>query len=203
MSSLVARSVPSLYYFDAPGRAEASRLAFRIGHVEFTDVRFSHEEWMKSYKQMSPSGQCPFLVLPEAEGGMMMTESRAILLYASAKSGLVPSHSARDMASGIQVLDQLEAVGSLYAEKQYYKPTPERVQEIDRQLPGQLALLEKLIKKTQTIQGYTLPCGLSFADVAVTSFAIQCRAQDSNFTDYFPCINKVADLTLNHPNLRN
>lgn len=33
----------SLTYFNAPGRAEAIRLAFSIGKIEFQDVRLDYE----------------------------------------------------------------------------------------------------------------------------------------------------------------
>jgi glutathione S-transferase len=35
----------SLYYFDARGRAELSRLIFHAAGVAFTDNRYSYQEW--------------------------------------------------------------------------------------------------------------------------------------------------------------
>ena len=36
-----------LYYFDARGRAELSRMLFAIAHVEYEDIRVEVDEWAK------------------------------------------------------------------------------------------------------------------------------------------------------------
>ncbi|EZG69097.1 putative glutathione S-transferase [Gregarina niphandrodes] len=77
----------SLYYFDAVGFGEAVRLAFHIGGVPFEDVRFSRDQWVNEFKAKAPSGKCPWL---EFKDGGFITESKAILVYAAGRSGLVP-----------------------------------------------------------------------------------------------------------------
>ncbi len=38
-----------LYYFDARGRAELSRMLFALAHVEYEDVRVEQDDW-KNHK---------------------------------------------------------------------------------------------------------------------------------------------------------
>ena len=37
----------TLFYFDARGRAETARMLFKLAGVEFTDERYSQENWPK------------------------------------------------------------------------------------------------------------------------------------------------------------
>jgi prostaglandin-H2 D-isomerase / glutathione transferase len=77
-----------LYYFDGRGRAEAARVILTYGEVPFEEVRFKREEWMSTYKAMSPTGQCPFL---ELDDGSILTQSLAINMYVSNLAGILPS----------------------------------------------------------------------------------------------------------------
>ena len=45
-----------LYYFNARGRAELSRLIFAAAGQQYEDFRFEKDDWPK-YKAQSPFGQ--------------------------------------------------------------------------------------------------------------------------------------------------
>ncbi|CAM9679449.1 unnamed protein product, partial [Sphacelaria rigidula] len=52
--------MPCLTYFDLPGRAEATRLAFAVGDVEFEDKRISFDEFADVASGL-PFSQVPVL----------------------------------------------------------------------------------------------------------------------------------------------
>lgn len=52
--------MPCLTYFDFPARAEATRLAFFVGNVEFEDKRISFEQFQDFVSDM-PFTQVPVL----------------------------------------------------------------------------------------------------------------------------------------------
>jgi prostaglandin-H2 D-isomerase / glutathione transferase len=77
-----------LYYFDLAGRAEAARIMFALGEVQYEDVRFDGDQWVSQYKAKSPTGQAPFL---ELDDGKLLCQSFAIHVYAAARSGFLPT----------------------------------------------------------------------------------------------------------------
>ena len=48
-------STYKLYYFNARGYAEPSRIIFAQAGVKYEDVRFEGEQWVKEYKQSKMS----------------------------------------------------------------------------------------------------------------------------------------------------
>jgi len=48
-----------VFYYDAKGRAEVTRLVLALADVEYEDVRFSPEEWKNTWKAKSP-GNTPW-----------------------------------------------------------------------------------------------------------------------------------------------
>lgn len=99
---------PILYYFDIPGRGDAIRLSFHIGHIDFDDFRVPIEEWMTKYKPLMPARQLPVLEL----NGIKYCESPAILIYVAKRAGLVPEDS-EAMLAMFQAIDGLERVAEL------------------------------------------------------------------------------------------
>ena len=55
---------PRLIYFQGKGRAEAARLCFALGGIDFDDVRLSKEQWMalKAGENCPPFGYLPAIV---------------------------------------------------------------------------------------------------------------------------------------------
>lgn len=77
--------MPCLTYFDFPARAEATRLAFFVGNVEFEDKRISFEQFQDFVSDM------PFTQVPVLEvAGVHHGQSTAMLRYAGKLSGLYP-----------------------------------------------------------------------------------------------------------------
>jgi len=80
---------PKLLYFNIAGKAEAIRLAFHYGGIDFEDYRFADRtEFMK----MKESGELQFGQVPAlVVGGQTLTQSAAILRYVGKQAGLYPS----------------------------------------------------------------------------------------------------------------
>ncbi|CAM9967048.1 unnamed protein product, partial [Pylaiella littoralis] len=91
----------SLTYFDIPGPAEAIRLAFYVGDVQFEDKRVSRDEFAKLKAGKSnhwfpiqqqypglPFGQLPILTVD----GEVFPQSAAILRYAGKIGKLYPEN---------------------------------------------------------------------------------------------------------------
>lgn len=77
-----------LTYFDARARAEALRLAFHIGGVEFEDERLTYQQFGDS---RGKDGFASFYTLPVVKiDGVEYSQSHAILRYAGKLSGLYP-----------------------------------------------------------------------------------------------------------------
>ncbi|XP_035827573.1 glutathione S-transferase 1-like [Aplysia californica] len=77
-------SVPKLYYFDIMGRAEMIRLVLAAAGKPFKDIRFSFEEWPKSYQKKSPFGLCPWVEID----GEVFGQSVAIATYFARQNDL-------------------------------------------------------------------------------------------------------------------
>jgi len=77
-------AVPALTYFDGPGRAELSRLAFAAGGVEYTDTRIKQPDWpaVKGDKDSLPAqmfGSMPAI----QKGDFKVAQSAACSQYAA------------------------------------------------------------------------------------------------------------------------
>ncbi|KAF1752714.1 hypothetical protein GCK72_019269 [Caenorhabditis remanei] len=75
-----------LHYFDARGYAEVSRDMFHMAGVEFEDVRYNLEDWIKegsTTKETMPFGQMPVLEVD----GEMIPQSSAIARFVANQLG--------------------------------------------------------------------------------------------------------------------
>lgn len=80
-----------LTYFPAPGRAFVTRVALRIGNIEFEDETLSWSDFQgakASSPERFPLGQMPVMTLPS---GKIVTQSGAQARYAGKLAGLYPS----------------------------------------------------------------------------------------------------------------
>lgn len=75
-----------LTYFDMAGRAEAARLAFTLGKIEFEDVRVSFPDWAEKVKPEMPLGEMPCLEID----GVQHVQSTAIMTFAARLANLYP-----------------------------------------------------------------------------------------------------------------
>jgi len=76
----------TLTYFNAPGRAEALRLAFVVGDIAFEDKRIDFQEWAV-LKPSTPLGSIPMLDVD----GKKLCQSNSILRYVGKLSGVYPT----------------------------------------------------------------------------------------------------------------
>eukprot|EP00656_Telonema_subtile_P056698 TRINITY_DN912_c0_g1_i1.p1 TRINITY_DN912_c0_g1~~TRINITY_DN912_c0_g1_i1.p1 ORF type:complete len:230 (-),score=63.16 TRINITY_DN912_c0_g1_i1:170-859(-) len=86
MSSANLISGSKLTYFDFTGRAEAIRLALKIGSVEFSEERLAFQDW-PAVKPSTPWGSLPFLTLSD---GSVLGQQRAILRLIGRSTNLYP-----------------------------------------------------------------------------------------------------------------
>jgi prostaglandin-H2 D-isomerase / glutathione transferase len=91
-------SPPELTYFDGPGRANLTRLAFKVGNIVFQDNRLSFEQWpqVKADSDSVPSklfGSMPVI----KHDDLLLAQSIATALYA-AELGNLLGNSAQDRA---------------------------------------------------------------------------------------------------------
>ncbi|EZG81819.1 glutathione S-transferase [Gregarina niphandrodes] len=187
-------AIPTLYYFDTPGRAEASRLAFHIGGVEFKDFRFTHEQWGAEYKAKAPTGLAPWLDLDD---GSYIVESKAILMYAAKKAGLIPKDPV-DAATAEQTCSIMEACfGPI---RSFFMNT--EVEKAKVELAEKLAVADKVIASRQSEStGFTSNAGLSYADLFVFAFVygMTTRFPDAMKIENYPHLKKVHDAVKAHP----
>lgn len=73
----------TLNYFNGRGRAELTRLIFTAAGAQFTDKRYSFEEW-PAVKPTTPIGQLPFLEVD----GSVLPQSVAIARFVAKETGL-------------------------------------------------------------------------------------------------------------------
>eukprot|EP00283_Hemiselmis_rufescens_P008670 CAMPEP_0173420562 /NCGR_PEP_ID=MMETSP1357-20121228/1990_1 /TAXON_ID=77926 /ORGANISM="Hemiselmis rufescens, Strain PCC563" /LENGTH=255 /DNA_ID=CAMNT_0014383361 /DNA_START=51 /DNA_END=816 /DNA_ORIENTATION=+ len=94
----------TLKYFDGGGRGEAIRIALWHGGIQFTDERFTYDQW-KEIKPTIPGGAVPVLEVD----GKTFTQSAALLRYAGRRSGLYPEDLVEAMRCD-EVLDIVSEV---------------------------------------------------------------------------------------------
>ncbi|CAF1451088.1 unnamed protein product [Adineta steineri] len=73
-------SIYRLYYFNARGRAEISRLIFAAAGQKFEDIRYEFNEW-PAHKSETPLGQLPLLEVD----GVKLVQSSAIARFLARK----------------------------------------------------------------------------------------------------------------------
>jgi len=96
-----------LVYFDGAGRAEATRLAFHIGGIEFEDVRLTGQQ----FGERKQSGEFLFGQLPVLYvNGEQYCQSSSILRYAGKLAGIYP----QDPLAALKVDMLIDCVGDLF-----------------------------------------------------------------------------------------
>ncbi|GMR47439.1 hypothetical protein PMAYCL1PPCAC_17634 [Pristionchus mayeri] len=72
-----------LIYWDARALAEVSRQLFVLSETPFEDIRITRDQWLKKYKEDSPLGKIPILIID----GKKLAQSHAIARYLARKFG--------------------------------------------------------------------------------------------------------------------
>ncbi|XP_013385868.1 glutathione S-transferase 1 isoform X2 [Lingula anatina] len=176
-----------LYYFNAKGNAEITRLVFAAAGVEYEDIRFKdRDDWLNNYKHLSPTGQCPFLDVD----GKKIGQSLAIARLVAREHGLY-GESNMDGAMIDQVLytldDLTKPLIDWHFEKDEAKKAEKEKKLAEETLPESMQRLDKLLKGNGS-KGYFAGNKLSIADLAVFN---QC----SGLVVKFPkCMDKCKEL---------
>eukprot|EP00521_Asterionellopsis_glacialis_P015662 CAMPEP_0195293704 /NCGR_PEP_ID=MMETSP0707-20130614/13155_1 /TAXON_ID=33640 /ORGANISM="Asterionellopsis glacialis, Strain CCMP134" /LENGTH=247 /DNA_ID=CAMNT_0040354477 /DNA_START=1 /DNA_END=744 /DNA_ORIENTATION=- len=102
----------TLTYFEyPPGRAEAIRLAFKIGEIPFTDHRITFGEWKSLKPTYKPWHHVPILTL--SDGVTVIGQARTILRMVGKCSGLYPSHN-NNIVVAAQCDELLDAIDDVH-----------------------------------------------------------------------------------------
>lgn len=196
------KSVPKLIYFNFKAKAEAIRLAFYIGNIEFEDCRVSREEF-DSMKSSLPFRQLPVLLID----GKYLAQSIAILYYAGQLAGLVPL-DLLETAKVLQVLAALEDIlGKFYpsfAENDVEKIKRMRDDLAKNILPCWLGRLNKIIE-AEGQEGFCVGNKLTIADLqlyVIINWVCLSGIVDgipTNICDEYKSIMKVIENVGKHP----
>ncbi|XP_067933711.1 probable glutathione S-transferase 7 [Watersipora subatra] len=138
-----------LIYFDAKGRAEVTRLLFKLAGRDFIDCRLTKEEWAV-FKPSTPKGQLPVLEVD----GKMICESYAIARYVARELNLYGS-SNWEAAVVDMIVDSCSGIFG-QAVHVYHSKTEEEKAEAAKKTAEVLQSTEKLavqLKKGKFILG--------------------------------------------------
>eukprot|EP01054_Gregarina_sp_Poly1_P004061 Gregarina_sp_Poly_1__4060@NODE_222_length_11242_cov_244_139150_g196_i0_p2_GENE_NODE_222_length_11242_cov_244_139150_g196_i0NODE_222_length_11242_cov_244_139150_g196_i0_p2_ORF_typecomplete_len609_score78_42GST_N/PF02798_20/1_5e10GST_N/PF02798_20/1_1e03GST_N/PF02798_20/4_7e06GST_N/PF02798_20/2_6e03GST_C_3/PF14497_6/1_8GST_C_3/PF14497_6/75GST_C_3/PF14497_6/5_1e10GST_N_3/PF13417_6/0_013GST_N_3/PF13417_6/1_1e02GST_N_3/PF13417_6/1_7e03GST_N_3/PF13417_6/0_12GST_N_4/PF17172_4/0_00074GST_N_4/PF17172_4/1_ len=162
--------MPTLYYFDTPGRAESIRFCFLLGGVEFQDVRFPMDDtWLSHWKLRSPTGKAPWMEVH----GERIPESRAILLYAAKKGNLIPADSDRSLHCqlildlGSEVMDKIGSIRQRVSATEFSQKIGDYLGKAMRE--GTLVRMDQMVAKYQSAEGHVVGT-LSYIDAYVAAF---------------------------------
>eukprot|EP00878_Enallax_costatus_P025425 GHUV01027201.1.p1 GENE.GHUV01027201.1~~GHUV01027201.1.p1 ORF type:complete len:226 (+),score=44.36 GHUV01027201.1:254-931(+) len=87
-------AVPTLTYFNVPGRGEIARLCFTLGGIKYQEKTIQFSEW-PSLKPTTPFGGLPLLQI----GDTVVAQSAAIDHYAARLGGFLPDDPVQALLS--------------------------------------------------------------------------------------------------------
>ncbi|KAG9399180.1 hypothetical protein AC1031_012141 [Aphanomyces cochlioides] len=170
-----------LGYFDCPGRAETSRLAFTLADIPFEDVRVQRGDWM-ALKPTLPYKQLPFLQVD----GRVVCQSRAISRYAATLAGLYPKNDPWNACRVDELNDFIQeiviALSTVVDENDPVKKKELSDGLAKERLPAMLSLLEARLASTESKGPWFLDT-MTLADLEVYSLVSVFK---SGFVDYMP-----------------
>ena len=154
-------STLKLTYFDFKARAEATRLAFVYGGIEFEDYRVGFPEWKEELKAKTTFGQLPTLHID----GQQFAQSQAILRYVGKLSKLYPD----DIVEALRVdeilshsEDLTQALTPSMRESDMDKKLQLRAELVSTTFPAMFTKLEAILGEK-----YAVGNKLSIADLAL------------------------------------
>jgi glutathione S-transferase len=184
-----------LYYFDAKGRAEVTRIMFHMTGTPFEDHRLKGEEWAK-FKPSTPFGQMPVLDVD----GKMFAQSHAFERLVAKRLGLY----GKDEFENAQVDMMVDAASDflLPLMKTFGEPDDKKAAIISKfqteQMPNLLQNLEKNVQDSGFCVGNTL----TWADISIyqafqfaTVFKVECKL------DAYPRLSAMAKHVESNPKI--
>jgi len=159
-----------LIYFDVRGRAEATRLLFKVAGVEFEDRRMTFEEWGKQKEQWKSAGKLPFGQLPLLEvDGVLLAQSIAIARFVANEFGLTPPTN-WGKAQADMTVDGCADFAQKITPSRFEKDEVKKAQleeEAKAVTPGFLKCFEDLLRANNGGKGYFVGDKLTYADISV------------------------------------
>lgn len=164
-----------LYYFNARGFAELTRLLFAQAGVEYEDIRIEREEW-PAHKPNAPGGTMPYLEVD----GKQLGQSMACARYVAREHGMVGKDS-WEQGKIDEITDTWHDVLMCLVRVVYSERDEEKEAQKAR-IPPMLAGLEARLKDSNGGQGFFVGSDVSLADIkafAVSEGMIQHGSADA------------------------
>jgi len=172
-----------LLYFNLMAKGELARLIFTESGVDFTDERFSFEEWPK-IKPTTPFEQVPVLFID----GRPLPQSGAIVRHLAREFDLYGDNNmeatycdmiyetCRDMLDKLPGIALKKVPNPVEAEKEWFEKT----------IFPQLTKLE--FKFKQVDKDFLVGSRITYADLAMVDCALQLLKRDQNVFKNFPLL---------------
>ncbi|CAD7699182.1 unnamed protein product [Ostreobium quekettii] len=192
-----------LTYFDARGRAEATRLALCIGGIEFEDKRVTGDEFA-ALKPTLPFGQVPVLEVD----GEMHAQTGAFLHYTGKLAGLYPKDPLEALRVDEIVLaleDMTAAIIPVFYEKDEAKKAEMIKECVDVTMPKWLSSIEKRIvgRGCEWAAGDTM----SIADLCIYSYWVNIAQGalaivPTNYLEPYTKLSEIGQKVADHPKVK-
>jgi len=196
---------PELMYFNIPGRAEVSRLAFHYGGVDFTDNRIEGgAKWAAAKSDVGMFGKLPVLAISPNDS---IAQSIAIAQYAYEKameklgklSEITPEQRAQDLMVVSTLSDLLTGAGGIvFADDAASK---EKAQKKFDVLSGELlGGLENMVDAVDKY--FSDNKELTLADIAIYDIVTNPFFQRVNVNyESYPKLQKIAEKVASNANI--
>jgi glutathione S-transferase len=162
-----------LIYFDVKGRAEISRILFKLSGQKFQDERVSFQEWPQ-IKQNYPFLQLPVLEITENGKTIQLAQARAIIRYLAQKFNLTgKTDIERAQADMIfeHIVDIFTKISGLYMSTGDDETKKKQLNEFTQTTgPDSLRLIQNLLEVNKNGNGFLVGDSLTYADVVVMNF---------------------------------
>jgi glutathione S-transferase len=149
-----------LVYFKLRGRAQTIRYICKDNGLELEEELVTDEAWPK-LKPNTPFGQLPVFY----DGTTVLAQSNAIIRYLARKHGLYGKNDTE--ATQIDMLNDQEEDLRLRYVILIYQQYDTHKDEFIKDLPTQLAIFEKSLKKNHDGTGFFVGTQISFADYSI------------------------------------
>ncbi|XP_002731499.2 hematopoietic prostaglandin D synthase-like [Saccoglossus kowalevskii] len=204
-STTIERSeaMPSykLYYFNARGRAEHSRLLFAMAGVEYQDVRYTREQWpVEKASGRFPFGQLPCLHV----NGVMLAQSNAIARYLANEFGMAGKNNLEkakvDMI--VDAIDDLaQAMVKFFHEKDEQKKAEAKDEFKTKTVPILYGALERLLIANDGGDGFFVGEEPTLADFAFVTNGDYVKKFNPEVLDNYPKLKALQERVFELPRI--
>jgi prostaglandin-H2 D-isomerase / glutathione transferase len=177
-------STYKLYYFNARGRVEVSRLIFAAAGEKFEDIRYEFNDW-PSHKPEMPLGQVPVLEID----GVKLPQSMTIARFLAKQFNLAGKDNLEQAevdAVVDTVADMAKKFGPIRFEEDEAKKQVEMPKFFADELPKHLKNLEVLAKAYSNDGPFFVGNQLTWCDLLVYDVLETFLAIDGNVLSRYP-----------------